>query len=620
MIDYEQKRLYMLRQLRLLDTPPSDSFDRITRMASQLFGLPIAAVSLTDSDRQWFKSRVGVEHWEIPRHKAPCGEVADTCDVLVVPDLLQSQAYLDSPLARSGIRFYAGAPLRTHDGYTLGAMCVLGLEPRTATEQEIVLLQDLAAMVMAQIELQHAFGRVDQLTGLPNRSQFMDDLQDLARSSPGQRCYAVATELVDIHHLSSLQRVMGPACLDELSLTSTQLLQQTLGVGTQIYQLGTGQYVHLTQDVDDHSALIRGQALRECLLALNLNSSLPFILRPVVGVAPFVLGEQAPADLLRLAHSAAEDARLTEKGTSMYSATLDARHQRRFTLLTEFGRALENSDQFHLVYQPRVAMTGGKCVGAEALLRWRHPALGEISPVEFIPLVENTPMARNLTDWVLQRAVSQSAVWHRQGLQLQISINIAAANLEEADFTERLLDYMARDQLPLSAIELELTESGLISNGRAATLQMNMLMDAGIRIAIDDFGTGYSSLSYVQKIPAQVVKIDRSFVQHLDQDFRSQSLVRSMITMAHDLGYSVVAEGVETWESFDFLQALGCDEVQGYLLAKPMAVEQMQPWLDNLRRNGLARPTASAQSDASGSDYSRLARQNAQPEARRPLP
>lgn len=195
--------------------------------------------------------------------------------------------------------------------------------------------------------------------------------------------------------------------------------------------------------------------------------------------------------------------------------------------------------------------------------------------------MENTPLARALTDWVITSAIKQSADWYRQGLDLCISINIAAANLEELDFSERLLRYLQQESLPLHAIEVELTESGLISNGRAAKAQLNGLMEAGIKIAIDDFGTGYSSLAYLHKIPAHVVKIDRSFIEPLDRDNRSQTLVKSMISMAHELGYRVVAEGVETEQSLAFLRSLNCDEVQGYLFSKPLEVEHFEDWLDS---------------------------------------
>jgi GAF domain-containing protein len=178
---YEAARLDALHKLDLLDTPPAEAFDRITRMAAQIFGLPVAAVSLTDSDRQWFKSRVGVEHWSIPRLQAPCATVAESDTLLVIPDLADDPAFRDSHLARSGVRFYAGAPLTTRDGHALGAMCVLGTAPRQITDAERGVLTDLAAMVMAQIELQHAMGRVDPISGLPNRNQYIDDFSDLEK-------------------------------------------------------------------------------------------------------------------------------------------------------------------------------------------------------------------------------------------------------------------------------------------------------------------------------------------------------------------------------------------------------------------------------------------------------
>jgi EAL domain-containing protein (putative c-di-GMP-specific phosphodiesterase class I) len=303
------------------------------------------------------------------------------------------------------------------------------------------------------------------------------------------------------------------------------------------------------------------------------------MLHPVVGVVPFRVGEIAPADVLRTAHSACQSARDGETDVSLYSPTLDDRHQRRFALISGFCQALEEEGQLQLVYQPQVSLASDDCVGVEALIRWQHSTLGPISPEEFIPLIEQTAMVRPLTDWVMRHAIEQAAVWHRSGRVLRMSINISAANLEEADFCARLEAHLAEHALPVSALELELTESALIGNARVAREALDALVEAGIRIAIDDFGTGYSSLAYLQKVPAHVVKIDRSFVAQIDQDARSHTLVRAMISMAHDLDYHVVAEGVETQESYRMLQALGCDEAQGYWLARPLTVDALDDWL-----------------------------------------
>ncbi|POH84947.1 sensor domain-containing phosphodiesterase [Stutzerimonas stutzeri] len=578
MTQYEQERLFTLKQLDILDTPPSESFDRITRMASQLFDLPIAAVSLTDSDRQWFKSRVGVAHTEIPRFKACCGEVADSSGMLVINDLLASPYYRDSTLAHSGVRFYAGAPLVTREGYTLGAMCVLGTEPRDITDHEQAVLRDLASMVMGQIEMQHAYGRVDPLTGLANRSQFLEDLEDLGRDQPGKALFAFFTDLVDIEQMMSIQRVMGPAFLDKQIKSAVMRLQRSLHKGVKLYSVSPYQFVHVTEAASEEAAVDIASALRVSLAAAPDDSG-PLMTRPVVGVAPFRLGERLGEDILRVAHCASQDARQLEAGVGLYSSELDARYRRRFALLDDFRSALTDVGQLRLDYQPRIHMKTGTCVGVEALIRWTHPVLGNVSPAEFIPLIEQTRMARPLTRWVVAQAVEQAARWQSIGLEVCISINVTALNLEETDFAQNLVAALAERGLPSSAIELELTESAMIGNSPEASTQLEILQAAGISIAIDDFGTGYSSLSYLQKITAQVVKIDRSFISLLDQRPRSQTLVKAMVGMAHDLGYSVVAEGIEEPEVYDFLKAIGCDEAQGYLLSRPLPVEAFERWL-----------------------------------------
>lgn len=575
----EQDRLFALRQLNLLDTPPSESFDRITRMASQLFDLPIAAVSLTDENRQWFKSRVGVDHRQIPRETAPCADVCDSSQTLIIPDLLSSDCYRNSYLANTGIRFYAGAPLVTREGHTLGAMCVLGTQPREVSEQEEATLRDLAAMVMAQIELQHAFGRIDPLTGLPNSNQFAEDLQDIERDAPSERKAALFTEVVDVSELSTLHRVIGPAFLDELARVAARCLQQAIGSSVKLYHLGGCQFVHLVDRASDAVLLKEALRLRLALLALVSSREVPVLVRPTIGIVPFYLREVAASDVLRSAYAACLDARQAGKGAGLFSLDLDAHYQRRYILLRDIERALENDDELYLVFQPRVTLDSGECSGVEALLRWHHPSLGEVSPGEFIPLIENTPMVKPLTQWVLRHAVRQAAAWYQQGKTLQVSVNVSATNLEEEDFAARLLNEMTRMALPSAAIEVELTESALVGQGQVAADQLKTLIAAGLRIAIDDFGTGYSSLSYLHEIPAHTVKIDRRFITDLGQDARTETLVNSMISMAHDLGYRVVAEGVENDASYYRLQKLGCDEVQGYFIAKPLLPIAFDAWL-----------------------------------------
>ncbi|MGV7211393.1 EAL domain-containing protein [Oxalobacteraceae bacterium A2-2] len=572
----EARRLDALYKLNILDTPPSEAFDRITRMAARLFSLPIAAVSLTDVDRQWFKSRVGVEHWSIPRLRAPCGQVADSSDVLVVTDLLHDEFFRDSPLAASGIRFYAGAPLITKDGHCLGAMCVLGTEPRAVSDEELAMLADLAGMVMAQIEMQHALGRIDPISGLPNRNQFLEDFQDLQRDSAGGQRLAVLINLATPEQLSNAVRVMSSSYLDELVSDSARWIRKEIGSGRKVYHVAAAQFALFAPagaELASYLPLVEGKMVRAARIAKSR-----YVATPSAGVAPFEPGQADSLDVLRQAQSAAHDAIDSASHVAVYSEAADARYRRRFQLVNDFGAALEQGGQLRLVYQPRVDLASGGCVGAEALLRWNHPVLGAVSPGEFMPVVERTSLAQATTAWVLDAALAQLRAWRAAGLALQLSVNVSAANLLEPDFAVRLAAGLEQYGVPAASLELEITESAIMSHPARAHAMLEAIAATGVRLAIDDFGTGHSSLSYLQTMPADVVKIDQSFIRELMRDGRKQALVQAMISLSQDLGFRVVAEGVETSVVQDLLRAAGCDEAQGYLYARPLEAEVFAAW------------------------------------------
>jgi EAL domain-containing protein (putative c-di-GMP-specific phosphodiesterase class I) len=576
----EAGRLDALRQLELLDTAPSEAFDRITRMAARLFGLPIAAVSLTDSERQWFKSKVGVEHSAIPRIKAPCAAVADSGAMVEVPDLLESACFHDSLLAESGIRFYLGAPLVTKDGHCLGAMCVLGLEPRAVTEADRSTLTDLAAMVMAQVELQHALGRIDPVSGLPNRNQFVSDVRDLGIvTGEGTPQLAALVSLATPEQLSDAMRVMGSAWLDDIVRAAVPALRRLAGEGGKIYHVGPTQFAFLAPS---SLSLVRFSGMLMAWLGERVPAGQAgFLTTTTVGLVRFAVGQDAPLDVLRNLHSAAHDARDAESGLRVYSPEQDAAYRHRFWLISEFGRALAQAGELHLAFQPKVSLHDGACLGVEALLRWTHPETGPIAPGEFMPFVETTALARATTEWVLDAALRQLAAWHAAGVRLQVAVNVSAVNLEEPDFCDRVLDGLARHGLNPACLALEMTESALMRKPRAAHDTMARLAEGGVKIAIDDFGTGYSSLSYLQDMPAEVVKIDQSFIRGMEKDERTQALVSTMIKLSHDLGHRVVAEGVETEAVAQLLRAAGCDEAQGYYYGRPMAPAALAEWLAN---------------------------------------
>ena len=574
----EEVRLQTLQDLDLLDTPASESFDRITRMASQFLGAPVAAISLTDRKRQWFKSHAGTQEQEISRDGAPCAEVTRSADVLTIPDMLADHRFASCSLAQSGFRFYAGAPL-IREGHVLGSMCLLDCKPRSFSPEEMNSLQDFATLVMTQIELQHNLGRIEQSSGLPNRHQFNEDVADQERKSPGEPRVAMLIDLADLCRANETISVLGSCYIEKLVRASSSTISKTLGGKEGLYHVGPTSFVLLFNEEERKPWWDLINVLREGLKKPVVYNSIPVPVEAAFGILPFRLCQSSPHDILRAVVHAAEDARKAEIDYAVYSQTSDEANRRRFLVLTEVRKAVEQQNEFALVYQPRMDLRTSICASAEALLRWKHPLLGNVSPAEFIPLVEQTAMARPVTQWVLGKALQQVATWCRDGIHVRVSINISARNLEEEHFSQSVESALAQFGVSPAAIEIEFTESALIRHRSRVLNQLEQLRAMGIELAIDDFGTGYSSFSYLRSLPATTLKLDRSFMPELAKSAKDQTLVQSIVSMAHNIGYRVVAEGVETAEVFSFLKECGCDEVQGYFVSRPLPVTAFEEFL-----------------------------------------
>lgn len=584
----EEARLNALRDLNLLDTSPSDSFDRLTRLASKLLDAPVSTISLTDRDRQWFKSKVGVDISEIPREQAPCSYAIGDNGIFVVPDLQADPRFIGSPLAQAGIRFYAGAPLFTRQGYGLGTLCVVDDKVRELDEEGRQVLRDLAGMVMSQIELSNTIGRSDAVTGLPNQHQMFEDVEDLARLHPGDTAMALMFDLVSQQQSGHGQRVLGSSFTEALVRGGAARLRRNLGNSSRLYHVGPTRLAILVTPEFGGDIEALTLALAELLRDPVECDGIPVTPTLAVGSCLFELGELSPRDVLRRMLNAVEDAKLSDDGRADYSPEHDLRHARSFMLLNDIKAALETYGQLRLDYQPRIDLADGSCHGVEALLRWTHPQLGPIPPFDFIPDVEQTALAKPLTEWVARTALAQIAAWRAEGIEIKVSINVSALNLDEPDFADRILEFVRVAETDARMLELEFTESALARNGSRVVRQLETLRNAGMTVAIDDFGSGYSNLSYLQKLPASVLKVDRALVAELETSERDQTLVRSVIEMAHQLGYRVVAEGIETQRTYDLVRSWECDEGQGYLIGRPMTGAKVAEWLS------LRRPSAAA--------------------------
>lgn len=396
--DNEAARLNALRDLRLLDTPPSEAFDRLTRLASKFFNAPVSTISLTDGDRQWFKSRVGVDLQEIPRHQAPCSYAIQSDRVFVVPDLLADERFRDSPLAQAGIRFYAGAPLITRAGFGLGTICVVDDAPRTIDTEGERILRDLAGMVMAQIDVQNMIGRTDPVSGEANEHQFFEDLDDAAGQTPGEPRVALLAEFASNDRVMHGVRVLGNEHVEELVRTCIARLRSRVGNAIRLYHVGSVRCVAVWDEQVARSGEDMIVEFGRLLAEPVTCNGVPVVLDPALGMHRFRLARLEGRTVLRALFNAADDARRSASPHATYDERQDRKHSRSFGILQEVPHALTSQGSLSLVYQPRVAMSTGRCTGAEALIRWHHRQLGPLSPAEFIPLLEQTAFVGPLTD------------------------------------------------------------------------------------------------------------------------------------------------------------------------------------------------------------------------------
>ncbi len=577
----EARRLEALRQLALLDTPPNDEFDRITLLAARCFAVPIAMISLIDAERQWVKSRHGLDLTEMPRATSFCDHAIRGDESLVVSDAREDPRFRDHPLVTGAphLRFYAGAPLITRDRYAIGTLCILDSKPRTLTAAERHSLEILAAQVMALIELRHSSGRLHPTSLLPNAAQFCEDLADLTRRQRGQSRLFVMLDIADPDHLPTYLTMLGPRWERELPTAMIRGVRAAFGEGFPIYHPLSLRFGFLL----DPSVTIGWQEKLDQMavhLRRPISETLPLALYPSIGVVPFRLGDFMDKALLQRGVLAAHEARAVGRvlTTARGQSAADDWHDAHM-LLGELRRALDAPDQLTLAFQPRLDFRSGLCRAVEALIRWNHPTLGPVSPGEFIPLVENTALMTDLTFWVMDAAMRAIAEFHQKGQPLRVSINVSAGDLQNSDIVGRITTLLRRYRLSAEAIELEFTESSLLPNRTIVHQQLRAIRELGVEIAIDDFGTGYSNLAYLKSMPASVVKLDQSFIRVLATSARDRAIVKAAILMAHELGYRVVAEGVETAEICAMVAGWSCDEGQGYHIGRPMAAEALALWL-----------------------------------------
>ncbi|WP_369600340.1 EAL domain-containing protein [Hahella sp. SMD15-11] len=455
------------------------------------------------------------------------------------------------------------------------------------------LLEESRQREKAENRLMHA-ALHHPLTGLPNRTYFENWFGSLSQKgfTPG----SLMLGIIHLRRFHEVNKTLGHLQADALLMKISQILNTRAANMPGLVALESdgdrrwylfalegvsfGMLLDSTRDpevVKHFETLARLAAEPFEFNDLNIDAG------GVAGLSGFAEAGQDGATLIRHAQIAVDVGAREKALVTCYSDALNPYNARRLRLAGELRRALQN-DQLSLYFQPKVCLRTGSVNSLEALLRWHHPELGFVPPDEFIPIAEKTGIIHALTEWVIRKAVATVAEMTAQGLPLSVAVNISPVNLKEPDFVQRLQAILDSHQVPACLLILEITETAMMADPARALSVMKGLDEMGVRLSIDDFGTGYSSFSYIRDLPVREVKIDRSFVMKLDQNESDRVIVRTMINMCHDLGFEVVAEGVENRAISEALRDMGSDYLQGYHFSRPLPFSQLEQWLVSHRQ------------------------------------
>jgi diguanylate cyclase (GGDEF)-like protein/PAS domain S-box-containing protein len=436
-------------------------------------------------------------------------------------------------------------------------------------EREPLYLQGYILDITAERELQEQLRRqalFDPLTGLANRAFFHEQL-DHAISIRSENEDSTAVVFIDLNEFKQINDQHGHSVGDEVLSTLGERLKSVIRAGDSVARLGGDEFaVLLTSVREPAEAAVVAERLLEQITAPIDVAGRHLTLGASVGIALGSVG----AELLKQADAAMYRAKAHgEAHYAFYDNELDEAALNRFKRIAELREAITEK-QFSLAYQPVVALDPVEVVGLEALLRWRHPTLGEVQPLDFIPLAEESGLIVQIGRWILSEACFYAARLRRElGRDLEIAVNVSTRQLQHPEFVGHVQDALARADLPAHLLTLELTESVLVASGERAEQQLLVLKDSGVKLALDDFGTGYASLAYLQRLPVDVVKIDRSFTAKIDSGADDLALLEGIVGLGKALGLQLVAEGIERDAQQGIVQGLGCHGAQGFFFGRP---------------------------------------------------
>jgi diguanylate cyclase (GGDEF)-like protein len=441
------------------------------------------------------------------------------------------------------------------------------------------LVSGAARRIREQSQANEYLALHDSLTGLPNRV-LLRQRTDEAIEDAALTGSTVTLILMDLDLFKDVNDILGYEYGDRLLQLIGPRLQAHLRDTDTVARLGGDEFAVLIPDLPDGESplLVAGRLSAAMAQSFTVDGVLLDV-SGAIGVSAAPADAESFNGLLRNADVAMHEAKQHGREITEYAPELNTGSATRLTMLGELRRGIDTPGELVLHYQPKADLPSGAIKSVEALVRWQHPERGLLPPGEFIPLAESTGLIRPLTMAVMRVALAQIAAWAQEGLFLRVAVNVSAKCLSDNTFPDQVLDLLRQAGVPVGALEIEITESAIMSDPERALGVLEALHAAGISLAIDDFGTGYSSMAYLKRLPINDIKIDRAFVTNMDQDASDAAIVRTSIQLAHSLGMSVVAEGVETGPVLAQLTELGCDHAQGYYLSKPLPAGELAEWV-----------------------------------------
>ena len=441
-------------------------------------------------------------------------------------------------------------------------------------EESLLIARDMTDRKKAEDQLAH-MAYHDALTGLPNRVAFSERLfQELARAK--RRNEVVAIVFLDLDRFKDVNDTLGHDAGDRLLVAVAERLRGAMRETDTLARISGDEFCIILPDQrDEHAAIEAGRRVHQAFTEpfhidgqeAHVTASMGISLYPANGGSPETLVKQADIAMFR--------AKSLGGGNFLpFSEEMSAEVAARVRMEKGLRSACEKKE-FVVHYQPAIDLRSGRIVGAEALVRWRTEDQGLVQPLQFIPLAEETGAIVPISEWVIETACAQAQAWHAQGFgPFRISVNVSARLFHRYDLNATIRDILRQTGLAPGSFELEITESVAMGNMESTIETLWKLNEASIRVAMDDFGTGYSSLAYLQRMPIQLLKIDMSFIREMDRNPDDQTIVKTIIAMAHTLNIEVIAEGVERVEQLDLLKSFGCDLAQGFLFSKPVPAEE----------------------------------------------